>query len=347
MNLGLLFFPTAPCSTATLHLKTQWLDRLGGVACNACTQPTPTEAALAQQPTGLRRRNKRHRNSKMWPHSRCEGLDNLLMTPRLWVRVYALTCYLFWNVFFSIFVSDLSQSRRWEPMGQRGSLLTVSVAKNSKRLKCLFKKKKNYTCNVSFSLLYHVWTNIQPFYQDLYFFSLFSIALHMTVWTWWLHDDTHTDWQVARNVQRAQRALWLCAAEKTRLNVKEEAEFTAFQSNCQSVCVHVCLRARKRVTSSLTCSSCKMSFSSPLSCHTPSTILKATGGKDKTKHLVTCESRLVPRRLPSCPPLSHWPIYEDKYTLCYDVNKDSCRRYFEICISAFPAKRANALILCK
>lgn len=112
------------------------------------------------------------------------------------------------------------------------------------------------------------------------------------------------------------------------LTMEKEAEFTAFQPDCQCVCV--C----EWVTSSLTSSSCQMSFSASPSCHTPSTVFKATGKKEEKKKALGhmwSQTHRVARRHPSRPPLSHWQVYEHAYALCYDVNKDSYGCYFEIC----------------
>lgn len=180
------------------------------------------------------------------------------------------------------------------------------------------------------------WVNQHPtvFTGPVLTVLFLSMTLYLTVWIWWLcwwwcctHTQTDRMYETYNLHQRLSACVWL---RKRVWNIlMMDKEFTAFQPYCQCVCECVCVW----VTSSLTSPSCQMSFSASLSCHTPSPIFKATGKLEKKNRLghMWSQTRRVALRRPSCPPLSHWLVYEHAYALCYDVNKDSYRCYFEIC----------------
>lgn len=130
--------------------------------------------------------------------------------------------------------------------------------------------------------------------------------------------------------------LCACAWPKKR---SHDVKFPDHGGRCGRVyCVSTQLPVRvcvcEWVTSSLTPSSCQVSFSAPLSCHTHSPFLKATRERQRRRkkkealgHMWGQTHRVARRLFLSCPPLSHWHAY----ALCYDVNKDLYGRYFEIC----------------
>lgn len=97
------FYFFTPFSCPTLHRKkkhndwTDWVAAPVMHAHNQHQQRLDLHRSQHRENTGRKKggREKYH-DSKMQPHSRCEGLDNLLTTPRLWrQRAHALTPYLF------------------------------------------------------------------------------------------------------------------------------------------------------------------------------------------------------------------------------------------------------------